>query len=151
MKVVQYAGVTVLVFGLLLLSALRNSAGRTQQADGRRFHATAGETSGVSVAKADRRWSDAYGKLPLSFEENRGQLAEQVRYVSHGHGYELFLTPQEAVLTLPAPVSYDFSPLHRFATLRAIREAYRAQTITAVRLRFEGANPAARISATDQL
>jgi hypothetical protein len=151
MKVVQYAGVTVFVSSLLLLSVLRNSAGRTQQADGRRFHSTVGETRGLSLAKAEPRWANAYGKLPLSFEENLGQTAQQVRYVSHGNGYELFLTPQEAVLASPAPVSYDFSPLHRFATFRTIREVSRARTMTAVHLRFEGANPATRITGTDQL
>jgi len=41
----------------------------------------------------------AYGKLPLSFEVNQGQTDEEVRFVSRGHGYALFLTPTEAVLT----------------------------------------------------
>jgi len=94
---------------------------------------------------------EVYGKLPLSFEENVGQTAQEVRYVSHGAGYKLFLTPREAVLALSAPVSYDLSPLHRFETLRALQRAIRARTMTTVRMRFEGANPAAQISATDQL
>jgi CSLREA domain-containing protein len=41
-----------------------------------------------------------YGKLPLSFEVNRGQSDEQVKFLSRGHGYTLFLTPTEAVLAL---------------------------------------------------
>src|ERR1700687_2557411 len=143
MKVVKFAGVTVIVSGLLLLSVLRNSVKRTQQADGRRSYATTGETARLSRAKKDPRWSEGYGKLPLSFEENQGQAARAVRYVSHGNGYELFLTSQEAVLALPAPVSHDFSPLHRFATLQAIREASATRTMSAVRLRFYGANRAA--------
>jgi len=87
----------------------------------------------------------------LSFEENVGQTAQEVRYVSHGAGYELFLTPQEAVLTLRTPVSHDLSPRHRFKTMRLFREALRARKMTAVRMRFEGANPAAQISATGRL
>ena len=35
---------------------------------------------------------DAYGKLPLSFEANRGQAARQVKFLSRGRGYTLFLT-----------------------------------------------------------
>ena len=42
----------------------------------------------------------AYGKLPLGFEANQGQTASQVRFLSRGEGYSLFLTPGEAVLTL---------------------------------------------------
>src|SRR5436309_2326609 len=43
----------------------------------------------------------AYGNLPLSFEANEGQSDAQVQFLARGHGYSLFLTPTEAVLTLP--------------------------------------------------
>src|SRR5580658_757921 len=39
----------------------------------------------------------SYGKLPLRFEENVGQTDSQVRYISRGSGYTLFLTSGEAV------------------------------------------------------
>jgi Beta-propeller repeat len=42
----------------------------------------------------------AYGQLPLSFEVNEGQTASQVRFLSHGSGYALFLTENSAVLSL---------------------------------------------------
>ena len=45
----------------------------------------------------------AYGKLPLSFEANQGQSDAQVKFLSRGNGYSLFLTPTEAVLTLQPP------------------------------------------------
>ena len=41
-----------------------------------------------------------YGKLPMSFEANRGQSAGAVKFLARGGGYGLFLTGQEAVLTL---------------------------------------------------
>jgi YVTN family beta-propeller protein len=41
-----------------------------------------------------------YGKLPLSFEVNQGQTDKQVKFLSRGNGYNLFLTPTEAVLAL---------------------------------------------------
>jgi hypothetical protein len=41
--------------------------------------------------------ADAYGKLPLQFEANRGQTDDRVRFVSRGDGYVLFLTSEEAV------------------------------------------------------
>ncbi|MCX6619226.1 MAG: hypothetical protein NTZ98_24405, partial [Acidobacteria bacterium] len=41
-----------------------------------------------------------YGRLPLQFEENRGQTDAQVSFLSRGAGYALFLTRDEAVLQL---------------------------------------------------
>ncbi len=38
--------------------------------------------------------------LPLSFEANRGQVDQQVKYLARGQGYTLFLTPGAAVLGL---------------------------------------------------
>ncbi len=42
----------------------------------------------------------SYGKLPLSFEMNAGQTDASVRFLSRGAGYALFLTGNEAVLSL---------------------------------------------------
>jgi hypothetical protein len=53
---------------------------------------------GMSGAKA--RLVASFGKLPLSFEANQGQADGQVKFLSHGHGYALFLTGDEAVLEL---------------------------------------------------
>ena len=44
-----------------------------------------------------------YGKIPLAFERNNGQTAPQVKFLSRGVGYTLFLTPTEAVLALHNP------------------------------------------------
>ncbi len=43
---------------------------------------------------------ESYGKLPLSFEANKGQIDAKVDFLSRGNGYSLFLTPNEAVLAL---------------------------------------------------
>ena len=42
----------------------------------------------------------AYGNLPLSFEANAAQTASEVKFLSHGRDYRLYLTPTEAVMTL---------------------------------------------------
>jgi hypothetical protein len=44
--------------------------------------------------------AETYGKLPLSFEANGGQSDKQVKFLSRGQGYTLFLTKDEAVLSL---------------------------------------------------
>jgi hypothetical protein len=43
--------------------------------------------------------SEVYGKQPLTFEENRSQVDERVKYLARGPGYHLFLTPTEAVFS----------------------------------------------------
>lgn len=55
--------------------------------------------TGAGVASARLSPSDkagiaeAYGKLSLSFEANRGQTNSQVDFLARGAGYSLFLTP----------------------------------------------------------
>ncbi len=44
-----------------------------------------------------------YGKLPLAFEINEGQTDSQVKFLSRGSGYTLFLTGSEAVLAVREP------------------------------------------------
>src|SRR5262249_31200283 len=39
--------------------------------------------------------AEAYGKLPLHFEPNAGQLPEAVKFSARGRGYQLFLTGTE--------------------------------------------------------
>jgi hypothetical protein len=46
---------------------------------------------------------EAYGRLPLIFEANVGQTDGQVKFLSRGSGYTLFLTSSEAVLALRKP------------------------------------------------
>jgi hypothetical protein len=40
-------------------------------------------------------------RLPISFEPNQGQSDTAAKFVAHGRGYGLYLTPSEAVVTLP--------------------------------------------------
>jgi len=44
--------------------------------------------------------SEMYGRLPLSFEANQGQVDSKVKFFSRGAGYGLFLSSTEAVLSL---------------------------------------------------
>jgi hypothetical protein len=50
------------------------------------------------------RIARSYGQMPLDFEVNQGQTDPQVRFLSRGRGYSLFLTPVEAVLVLQSAV-----------------------------------------------
>jgi len=48
---------------------------------------------------------ESYGKLPLNFEINEGQVDSRARFLSRGPGYELFLTTTGAVLKLSKPAA----------------------------------------------
>lgn len=49
----------------------------------------------------------SYGRLPLSFEANRGQTDPRVKFLSRGRGYQIFLTPDETVLSLKKPSAFN--------------------------------------------
>src|SRR6266568_2072822 len=85
------------------------------------------------------RLPQRYGQLPLTFEANRGQTAPEVKYLSRGRGYGLFLTPTEAVLVLEHPSARDSQ---RVAELSPTLGRPRGASVTyktALRLRLEGA------------
>src|SRR5438046_3024981 len=87
----------------------------------------------VTPAKPDAarhvRVSEAYGKLPLYFEANKGQTDEQVRFLARGSRSTLFLTPSEAVLVF---------------TRREV-------TRTVLRMTFIGANHEPSVVGTEEL
>ena len=56
--------------------------------------------SKAAIPAQKMRLAENYGKLPLSFEANQGQTDSRAKFLSHGRGYSLFLTGDEAVLTL---------------------------------------------------
>src|SRR5258705_13407435 len=60
-----------------------------------------------AAAVTDARVSENYGKLPLHFEANRGQTDKDVRFLSRGLGYSLYLTAREAVLVLAKPDAHS--------------------------------------------
>lgn len=85
--------------------------------------------SGPGAAQA-RTW---FRKLPIIFEANRGQTNSEVKFLSRGSGYALFLTSSGAVLSLSERPS--------------------AQRITArvLRMKLVGANAAAQVEGLDRL
>src|SRR3989441_13178896 len=80
---------------------------------------------------------ETYGKLPLSFEANDGQADPQVKFLSRGRGYTLFLTSTEAVLTLTKADAYAKRRISGEATLSEPEK--RAGTV--LRMKLLGANP----------
>jgi Divergent InlB B-repeat domain/Beta-propeller repeat len=61
--------------------------------------ASAGSTKSTDTAA--QRARVAFGNLPVTFEPNQGQADAAVKYMTHWHGYNLFLTSKAAVFTMP--------------------------------------------------
>src|SRR5258706_230791 len=90
-------------------------------------------------AATNARVNESYGKLPLQFEANRGQTHEEVRFLSRGAGYSLYLTAGEAVLVLSQPMA------------DARRDAQALAKSVAVRMSLVGAARKPAVSGTDEL
>jgi len=86
-------------------------------------------TPAESDAPRHVRVSEAYGKLPLYFEANKGQTDEQVRFLARGSRSTLFLTPSEAVLVF----------------------THREVSRTVLRMTFIGANPEPSVVGAEEL
>ena len=54
----------------------------------------------ISATPAANRARTNYGQVPLSFEANRGQTDPQVKFLTRGPGYSVFLTSGGMALTL---------------------------------------------------
>ncbi len=124
----------LLVFGMGLVSTGRNNSSPAQQKN----HAS-------SKAQLDAgtrlKLNQNYGKIPLYFEPNEGQYDPQVKFISRGSGYTLFITPAEAVYVLKRGDS-NHSP--RQSTLSKRSASKGSSLLTAspevLRLRLEGGN-----------
>lgn len=88
-----------------------------------------------------------FGRLPMAFEANAGQVDPDVKFLARGSGYRLFLTATEAVLSLR---QLDTREVGKAATSRQEREG-RPGTSAAVRMTLPGANPAPQIESLDRL
>ena len=90
-----------------------------------------------------------YAKIPLHFEKNVGQTNAQVRFLSRGRGYGLFLTPTETVLALSAkePVSKDL----RYLSLQRPTGGPPAVKHSVVRLSFQGTQAKSSVVGVDEL
>lgn len=108
---------------------------------------------GQAPSNAKARLIENYGKLPLSFEPNLGQVRQdgqgKVKFISRGRGYSLFLTGNEAVLGLSKSAAPDGSarrpdPRNPSANASAAKTDY-------VRMKLVGANPTPNITGVEEL
>ncbi len=142
MQSVRFVVCFFVVFGSVVLAAQSNPFRLTNQpASGKASSATL-----KPAPKNENRILESYGKLPLSFEANQGQADAQVRFLSRGSGYTLFLTGDEAVFSLRGR-KVDGEALPASPRLKPTVVA-RADV---VRMRLVKANPAATVTGEEEL
>ncbi|HEU4770241.1 MAG TPA: SBBP repeat-containing protein, partial [Pyrinomonadaceae bacterium] len=87
-----------------------------------------------------------FGRLPLSFEVNKGQVDQSVKFLAHGPGYDLFLTATEAVLSVQKPRALQLDKEKATTSVEAnVREG------TVLRLKMLGANATSTVEGQDEL
>src|SRR5215471_14589541 len=109
---------------------------------------TQGQTAASTTASPHAaKVVESYGKLPLAFEANQGQSDSQVRFLSRGGGYSLFLTPTEAVLALQRSVNRHQPP----AANSPAPAAQQSSPNGILRMRLLGANGRALMLGQDEM
>src|SRR2546426_76411 len=117
-----------------------------------------------SAELTQARLAESYGKLPFSFEANKGQADPRVKFISRGSGYTLFLTGDEAVLSLRSQKSgvrsqksggrpSSLVPSHSQRTRGSAQGTKDKEpgTNDVLRMKLVGANQAAKVTALDEL
>jgi hypothetical protein len=130
-----------------LLSAHVISVGRPVSSGQSPTIATSSHTAAMTDS-ARARISETYGKLPLHFEANLGQIDGQVKFLTRGPGYTMFLTANEAVIALSGPQARERNERHLVPPGAEPREPV-SQTV--LRMSFPGANRKPRVEGRNEL
>jgi hypothetical protein len=88
-------------------------------------------------------------RLPFSFEENAGQADEGVRFLARASGYDVFLTPAEAIIRLSHPSPRRDRDLHAPRLGGSVRAV--APSRDEIRLKLVGATPPAQVEGLEPL
>jgi hypothetical protein len=115
----------------MLLVVIAVSGVAASRAAARKETSPAGSSVASSPARPDEKRRPGHARLPLRFEANVGQTDGQVKFLSRGNGYTLFLTGAETVLALRTPGE--------------------KAAFASIRMQWLGANPSPRTVGTDDL
>jgi hypothetical protein len=145
-------GAPLAILALFLSVHMQRRAHSSQPIASNHTAATA-QTGAPLSALQKANVTSEYGALPLAFEANQGQTAPEVRYLAHGQRYQLFLTDQEAVLTLrqPGTGAAISKKGASFVAARMHRKPNAVVKTSVLRIHFDGANPSAEIAGTKPL
>ena len=104
-----------------------------------------------SLIPTGREVREQFAAMPLRFEENRGQAAQDALFLARGNGSVLFLTRTAMVMALPRDEGLrdprKLSGLHSWAN----RPGTQARSLSVLRLELADANPAAHVLCSEEL
>ncbi len=138
---------------LLILAAIATGIfPRQSQAEQMITTANSSASGQTTLAQAD----ESYGKLPISFEANRGQTDDRVKFLSRAGGYTLFLTPTEAVLALSGRETRSKERGAEGGNLQAEKakfglEPRKMKPAAVLRMKLAGARPSPEVVGLDEL
>jgi hypothetical protein len=144
-RIAAFVAVALAIPALFIFATIHHSQNASR--------AVSAQPTGLAAPKftaAAFDWSN-YGKLPLAFEANEGQTADDVRFLSRGNGYTLFLTEHEAILTLRQSTPGSDARLNR-AKLSAIHRNRRgAEKVSVLRMRLDRSSSKAEITGVNRM
>ncbi len=91
-----------------------------------------------------------FGKIPMFFEPNIGQVNDQVKFLSRGFGYSLFLTQSEAILKLHSEKTNNKN-LNSNGKNITSDENREGEKLSVLKIKFVGCNPVSKISGKENL
>ena len=96
----------------VLRSHLKNGTVTVSESELQKIAAAAPKRGGVKVVNPSDRSqvARAYDNLPLTFEENQGQMGGPTRFLARGRGYRVYLTPKDAVFQDDSVSRWAVSP-----------------------------------------
>ena len=107
-------------------------------------------TAAQQNAAGKTRIAEHFAELPLSFEVNKGQIDDPVKFLSRGPGYDLFLTATEAVLRIQKPPVQQTDKSKGTTPANTAAEA-QVREGTVLRLRMLGANATPQVEGQEEL
>lgn len=93
---INVISVAIMVLGAALIAHPAPLSARPEKTSGSQTPLA----EGGKISRAGLQVAGQYGNLPLTFEENRGQAAPDVKFLSRGAGYNFSVTPQGSSLML---------------------------------------------------
>jgi hypothetical protein len=149
-RIAAYVAAASAITALLIFAAFHHVR-NTSRAIATQPAVVAAALAAPNAAPAKLDWTNAYGKLPLAFEANQGQTAADVRFLSRGDGYSLFLTEQEAVLALRQSAPGATRRLDRTKLSKVRSNTRGVEKLAFLRMRLDGANPSATVAGVNRM
>ena len=148
----------VVVSGLALALLMVNSRTSLRKADAVSPHSQLGQEVRVPPVRpqnmalpSGQRVGRQFAAFPLSFEENRGQAAKDVRYLARGNGSLIFLTKTATLMAFPRTRSLTDTPKFGPHPRTSLRLRQAAGSGRMLRLELANGDPKARTFCSELL